>query len=84
MSTVSLGRMVTLPYFVTRILRIVVAIISIGNKKIIYYIQRSPSDAEMLQLLAQLERHDTLVATRDSARLKAEAARLAALAEASA
>lgn len=76
--------MVTLPLFVTRIVQIVVATVTAGNKNFTYYIQRSPSDAEMLQLLAQLERHDTFVAARDSARLKAEAARLAALAEASA
>lgn len=83
MSSISLGRMVTLPPFVTRIVQIVVATVAAGNKKFTY-IQRSQSDAEMLRRMAKLADHDTFVTTRDNARiarLKAEAAQLATSAE---
>lgn len=88
MSSVSLGRMVTLPVLVTRIVQIAVATVDAGNKKFTRLLpQRRHDDVTMLQLLAQLEYHDTLITARDNAniaRLKAEAARLAAQAEASA
>lgn len=83
MSSISLRGMVTPPPFVTKLQQIATAVITAKNKTLALYLQNK-SDATTPELLARLAVVDGDITARDSARLKAEAARLAALAEASA